>query len=139
MSRRVVRFFMRGGGILLLLGRSGHLQAKSCFLVNRLVKRYFDLHESCGAIAKPKNRYAFGSGATLKTTYNKQPPAGPSPPSPPAVLRPGHSYVINVGGCAIETGMAGLEVSGMLCSTDTIFSYLQSEKNCPIGFYVAIS
>ena len=38
--------------------------------------------------------YAFGSGATLKTTYAHQPPAGPSPPSPPAVLAPGHAYII---------------------------------------------
>ncbi|KUJ10965.1 uncharacterized protein LY89DRAFT_253129 [Mollisia scopiformis] len=33
--------------------------------------------------------YAFGSGATPQTTYNHQPPAGPSPPQPPAVLKPG--------------------------------------------------
>jgi hypothetical protein len=83
--------------------------------------------------------YAFGSGATLQTTYANQPPAGPSPPSPPGVLSPGNAYTINVGGCAIETGMAGLEVSGMLCSPDTTFAYLQSSQKCPIGFYVAIS
>jgi hypothetical protein len=83
--------------------------------------------------------YAFGSGATEETTYAHQPPPGPSPPSPPAVLSPGHAYIINVGGCAIQTGMSGLEVSGMLCSNDTNFSYLQSEQECPIGFYVAIS
>jgi hypothetical protein len=83
--------------------------------------------------------YAFGSGATLETTYANQPPPGPSPPSPPAVLSPGHAYIINVGGCAIQTGMDSLEVSGMLCSSDTTFSYLQSEQGCPIGFYVVIS
>ncbi|KAE8445344.1 hypothetical protein EG329_013466 [Mollisiaceae sp. DMI_Dod_QoI] len=49
--------------------------------------------------------YAFGSGATPQTTYNQQPPAGPSPPQPPAVLQPGNAYTINVGGCAIEEGM----------------------------------
>ena len=38
--------------------------------------------------------YAFNSGATDKTTYNKQPPPGPSPPSPPAVLAPGNAYTI---------------------------------------------
>lgn len=47
--------------------------------------------------------------------------------------------MINVGGCAIEEGMKGLEVSGMLCSTDTTFTYLQSAQTCPIGFFVAIS
>jgi Ubiquitin 3 binding protein But2 C-terminal domain len=83
--------------------------------------------------------YAFGTGATLQTTYNHQPPAGPSPPSPPAVLSPGHAYTINVGDCGIQTGMTSLEVSGALCSTDTYFSYLQSSAQCPIGFYVAIS
>jgi hypothetical protein len=35
--------------------------------------------------------------------------------------------------------MTGLEVSGMLCSTDSTFDFLQSEEGCPIGFYVAIS
>ncbi|KAF4637034.1 hypothetical protein G7Y89_g1032 [Cudoniella acicularis] len=35
--------------------------------------------------------YAFGSGATAKTTYNNQPPAGPSPPQPPSTLMPGNA------------------------------------------------
>ncbi|KIM98430.1 hypothetical protein OIDMADRAFT_181812 [Oidiodendron maius Zn] len=83
--------------------------------------------------------YAFGSGATLETTYANQPPPGPSPPSPPAILSPGNAYTINVGGCGIQTGMTGLEVSGMLCSPDSTFTYLQSSETCPIGFYVAIS
>ncbi|KAH8594937.1 ubiquitin 3 binding protein But2 C-terminal domain-containing protein [Bisporella sp. PMI_857] len=83
--------------------------------------------------------YAFGSGATKTTTYNKQPPAGPSPPQPPAVLKPGNAYTINVGGCAIEKGMSSLTVSGMLCSADTSFWYKQSDEKCPIGFFVSIS
>ena len=84
--------------------------------------------------------YAFGSGATSKTTYNNQPPAGPSPPQPPAVLSPGNAYIINVGGCAVTADMTeGLEVSGALCSTDTYFSFLESSSTCPIGFFVAIS
>ncbi|KAL5327237.1 hypothetical protein ACEPPN_004929 [Leptodophora sp. 'Broadleaf-Isolate-01'] len=83
--------------------------------------------------------YAFGTGATEQTTYNKQPPPGPSPPQPPAVLSPGNAYTINVKGCAIETGMARLEVSGLLCSPDTTFTFLQSDKKCPIGFFVAIT
>ena len=83
--------------------------------------------------------YALGAGATPQTTYDHQPPAGPSPPSPPAVLSPGHAYIINVGGCAIQTGMPKLEVSGMLCSPDSTFAYLQNKHTCPIGFYVAIS
>jgi len=83
--------------------------------------------------------YAFGTGATKQTTYNKQPPPGPSPSQPPAILKPGNAYTINVGGCAIEMGMAGLEVSGLLCSTDTTFIFSQSDKKCPMGFFVAIS
>jgi len=84
--------------------------------------------------------YAFNSGATDKTTYNKQPPAGPSPPSPPSVLSPGHGYVINAGPCFIPEGQESMEVSGALCSTDTYFSYLQTaDDGCPIGFYVIIS
>jgi hypothetical protein len=54
-------------------------------------------------------------------------------------LRPGHRYIIHPGSCAITTGMSGLEVSGMLCSSDTTFAYLQSSQKCPIGFYVTIS
>lgn len=84
--------------------------------------------------------YAFNSGATERTTYNNQPPPGPSPPSPPAVLAPGNAYVINAGPCSIPEGQAQMEVSGALCSTDTEFVYEQTEDcGCPIGFYVVIS
>ena len=84
--------------------------------------------------------YAFNTGATDKTTYNQQPPPGPSPPSPPAVLEPGNAYIINAGPCFIPEGQASMEVSGALCSPDSYFSYLQSAKfGCPIGFYVTIS
>ncbi|OCK75475.1 hypothetical protein K432DRAFT_408987 [Lepidopterella palustris CBS 459.81] len=34
-------------------------------------------------------------GATQDTTYNKQPPPGPSPPSPPSDLKPGNAYTVN--------------------------------------------
>ncbi|KAL1639698.1 hypothetical protein SLS58_007596 [Diplodia intermedia] len=83
--------------------------------------------------------YAFGSGATDETTWNNQPPAGPSPPSPPAVLAPGNAYVINAGDCGVQAGQGSLEVSGMLCSSDTTFEYFQDSDLCPIGFYVVIS
>jgi len=84
--------------------------------------------------------YAFNSGATEKTTYNNQPPPGPSPPSPPAVLAPGNAYVINAGPCFIPEGQASMEVSGALCSPDTDLAYFQTESaGCPIGFYVVIS
>ena len=84
--------------------------------------------------------YAFNTGATVGTTYNHQPPPGPSPPSPPAVLAPGHAYTINVGPCSIPQGQASMEVSGALCSPDTSFTYLQTaDLLCPIGFYVVIT
>jgi hypothetical protein len=84
--------------------------------------------------------YAFGSGATSQTTYANQPPAGPNPPNPPAVLSPGNAYVINVGPCGVQADQTGgLEVSGALCSPDTTFSFLESEMECPIGFFVTIS
>lgn len=47
--------------------------------------------------------------------------------------------MINVGPCGIQPGMSGLEVSGLLCSPDTTFVYQQSQKRCPIGFYVTIT
>jgi len=83
--------------------------------------------------------YAFGVGATEQTTFQNQPPAGPSPPQPPSLLTPGNAYVINVGPCGIQPGMKGMEVSGLLCSPDTTFVYQQSEKKCPIGFFVTIT
>jgi hypothetical protein len=84
--------------------------------------------------------YAFGSGANDTTTYNHQPPPGPSPPFPPPVITPGAAYTINVGGCGIQPGMSGLGVSGMLCSTDTTFLFLQTTQlGCPFGFYVSIT
>ena len=84
--------------------------------------------------------YSFFTGATNETTYNTQPPPGPSPLNPPAVLAPGNAYVINAGPCFIPPGVSSMEVSGKLCSPDTSFSYLQNANNgCPIGFYVIIS
>ncbi|KAH8648280.1 ubiquitin 3 binding protein But2 C-terminal domain-containing protein [Tricladium varicosporioides] len=83
--------------------------------------------------------YAFDSGATLKTTYNNQPPPGPSPPQPPAVLSPGNAYIINVGDCGIQRGQKSMTVSGKLCSTDTTFVFRQSSDVCPLGFFVVIS
>jgi hypothetical protein len=83
--------------------------------------------------------YAFGVGATEETTYQNQPPAGPSPPQPPSLLTPGNAYVINVGPCGIQPGMEGMEVIGLLCSNDTTFVYQQSERKCPIGFFVTIT
>ncbi|KAN0114441.1 hypothetical protein V8E51_003985 [Hyaloscypha variabilis] len=83
--------------------------------------------------------YAFGVGATEETTYQNQPPAGPSPPQPPSPLTPRNAYVINVGPCGIQPGMEGMEVSGLLCSNDTTFVYQPSERKCPIGFFVTIT
>jgi Ubiquitin 3 binding protein But2 C-terminal domain len=84
--------------------------------------------------------YAFGTGATEDTTFQNQPPPGSSPPMPPTVLTPGNAYVINVGPCGIQSGMPGLEVSEVLCSSDTTFVYQQSRQaKCPIGFYVTIT
>ncbi|KAK8218497.1 ubiquitin 3 binding protein But2 C-terminal domain-containing protein [Phyllosticta capitalensis] len=83
--------------------------------------------------------YAFGTGATDETTWNNQPAAGPSPPSPPATLSPGNAYIINAGDCGVQAGAGSLEVSGMLCSNDTTFEYFQTSAKCPIGFYVEIS
>ncbi|KAK7550738.1 ubiquitin 3 binding protein But2 C-terminal domain-containing protein [Phyllosticta citricarpa] len=83
--------------------------------------------------------YAFGTGANDSTTWNNQPAPGPSPPSPPATLSPGKSFIINAGDCGVQAGQGSLEVSGMLCSNDTTFEYFQNSGKCPIGFYVVIS
>lgn len=83
--------------------------------------------------------YAFDSGATEKTTYNAQPPPGPSPPQPPAVLKPGNAYIINVGDCGIQPGQKKMIVSGALCSADTTFVFKQDSNTCPLGFFVVIS
>ncbi len=45
--------------------------------------------------------YAFRVGATEKTTYQNQPPAGPSPPQPSSLSTPGNAYVIDIGLCGI--------------------------------------
>ena len=79
-------------------------------------------------------------GATDQTTYNNQPPPGPSPPFPPAVMAPGNAYVINSAPCLMPPGVESMEVSGKLCSADTSLSYLQDANNgCPIGFYVILN
>ncbi|PMD34451.1 hypothetical protein L207DRAFT_547606 [Hyaloscypha variabilis F] len=58
---------------------------------------------------------------------------------PPSLLTTGNAYVINVGPCGIQPGMEGMEVIGLLCSNDTTFVYQQSERKCPIGFFVTIT
>jgi hypothetical protein len=73
------------------------------------------------------------------TTFNKQPRAGPSPPNPPPVMKPGNSYVINSAPCGIPPGIGKVTVSGSLCSKDTTFTYKQSDKLCPLGFYVVLT
>ncbi|KAL0929719.1 uncharacterized protein CTRU02_215362 [Colletotrichum truncatum] len=83
--------------------------------------------------------YAIGAGATAKTTYKQQPAAGPNPPSPPAVLAPGNAYIINSAPCGLPAGLTKpVTVSGMLCSSDTTFNFLNSDATCPIGFFVEL-
>lgn len=83
--------------------------------------------------------YSVSAGAMTETTYNKQPEAGPNPPSPPAVLAPGNAYVINSAPCGLPPNLTEpVTVSGILCSPDTTFRFLQSDKKCPMGFFVEL-
>jgi len=77
--------------------------------------------------------------AFFHSRFNTQPPPGPSPPQPPAVLEPGNAYIINRGPCGIEPGSKGMTVSGMLCSKDTTLLFQQTDAKCPLGFFVEIS
>jgi hypothetical protein len=82
--------------------------------------------------------YAIGVGAVPGvTTYNNQPAPGPNPPSPPPVMKPGNSYIINSAPCGFPPEVTGsVTVSGSLCSKDTTLIFKQSDKICPLGFYV---
>lgn len=83
--------------------------------------------------------YNVTSGATEETTYNHQPEPGPSPPNPPPTMSPGHAYVINSAPCGFPPGLKEpVLVSGMLCSPDTTFEFFQSDKKCPLGFFVEL-
>jgi hypothetical protein len=85
--------------------------------------------------------YAVGSGAQPGvTTYANQPAPGPSPPTPPPVMTPGHSYIINSAPCGIPAQLPGpVTVSGSLCSSDTALVFEQSTDLCPLGFFVVLS
>ncbi|GKT95754.1 GPI anchored cell wall protein [Colletotrichum tofieldiae] len=88
--------------------------------------------------------YAIGVGAVAgQTTYNRQPAPGPSPPNPPPIMTPGHSYcsqIINSAPCGIPATVPGsVTVSGSLCSPDTTFSFYQSNDGCPLGFFVVLT
>ena len=84
--------------------------------------------------------YAFGTGAVEGvTTYNDQPAAGPSPPNPPSVMRPGNSYIVNSAPCGIPPYAGTVTVSGSLCSKDTTFLFKQGELFCPLGFYIVLT
>jgi Ubiquitin 3 binding protein But2 C-terminal domain len=78
--------------------------------------------------------YAIRVGATVATTYKNQPAPGPNPSTPPPVMQPGNSYVINSAPCSVPAGIPPVTVSGMLCSPDTDFIFYQSASTCPIGF-----
>ncbi|KAL9084399.1 MAG: hypothetical protein Q9165_008113 [Trypethelium subeluteriae] len=82
--------------------------------------------------------YPSGVGATTATTWNTRPAGGGSPPSAPSVIRPGHAYVINRGGCEVRE-WEYLLVSGMMCSNDTRLEYFQDYNPCPIGLFVTVS
>ncbi|EFQ25160.1 hypothetical protein CGRA01v4_06501 [Colletotrichum graminicola] len=85
--------------------------------------------------------YAIGAGAVAgQTTYNKQPAPGPSPPNPPPIMTPGHSYIINSAPCGIPADVPGsVTVSGSLCSPDTNFVFEENTKGCPLGFFVVLT
>ncbi|KAF2712987.1 hypothetical protein K504DRAFT_461579 [Pleomassaria siparia CBS 279.74] len=85
--------------------------------------------------------YAIGVGAVSGvTTYKNQPAPGPSPPNPPPVMTPGNSYIVNSAPCGIPSDVPGcVTVSGSLCSKDTTFLFEQSDKFCPLGFYVVFT
>jgi len=86
--------------------------------------------------------YLTGSGANGETTYNKQPTPGPSPPFPPAVMLPGHTYTIADLPCGILPGSGGQTVAGALCSSDSGVSWEQTgpvvNGGCPVGFFVVV-
>ncbi|ORY64853.1 ubiquitin 3 binding protein But2 C-terminal domain-containing protein [Pseudomassariella vexata] len=84
--------------------------------------------------------YAIGVGAVVgQTTYQNQPAPGPSPPNPPPVLKPGHSYVVNSAPCGIPAEAGTVTVSGSLCSPDTTFIFKQCGEQCPMGFFVVLT
>ncbi|KAF1925503.1 uncharacterized protein M421DRAFT_423597 [Didymella exigua CBS 183.55] len=84
--------------------------------------------------------YDINAGAVPgETTYAKQPRPGPSPPNPPPVMKPGNSYIVNSAPCGIPPGIGPVTVSGSLCSKDTTFLFKQSQKACPVGFYVVLT
>lgn len=84
--------------------------------------------------------YDINAGAVPgETTYAKQPRPGPSPSNPPPVMKPGNSYIVNSAPCGIPPGIGPVTVSGSLCSNDTTFIFRQSQKTCPVGFYVVLT
>lgn len=84
--------------------------------------------------------YDINAGAVPgETTYANQPRAGPSPPNPPPIMKPGNSYVVNAAPCGIPPGIGPVTVSGSLCSKDTTFLFRQSSRVCPVGFYVVLT
>lgn len=84
--------------------------------------------------------YDINAGAVPgETTYAQQPRPGPSPPNPPPVMKPGNSYIVNSAPCGIPPGIGPVTVSGSLCSKDTTFLFKQSQKFCPLGFYVVLT
>jgi hypothetical protein len=84
--------------------------------------------------------YDINAGAVAgETTFNNQPRPGPSPPNPPSTIKPGNSYVVNSSPCGIPPNIGKVTVSGSLCSKDTTLLFKQSNRTCPLGFYVVLT
>jgi hypothetical protein len=84
--------------------------------------------------------YDINAGAVAgETTYSHQPRPGPSPPNPPATMKPGNSYIINAAPCGMPPNIGKVTVSGSLCSKDSTLMFKQSDYNCPLGFYVVLT
>ncbi|KAH7128740.1 ubiquitin 3 binding protein But2 C-terminal domain-containing protein [Dendryphion nanum] len=87
--------------------------------------------------------YLTGFGSDDKTTYNRQPLLGPSPPFPPESMVPGNTYTIATLPCGILPGTGGQTVAGALCSRDTSLKWSQTGPSgnggCPVGFFVVVS
>ncbi|KAF2249021.1 hypothetical protein BU26DRAFT_310520 [Trematosphaeria pertusa] len=118
-------------------------QGKICNLVFDFPRRMEaqGLYEFSGSGKFNFTGYAIGTRAVYGvTTYNNQPPLGPNPPNPPAVMEPGNSYIIKSEPCGIPAGVRGpVTFAFSLCSEDTLFVFEERHSICPLGFYIILT
>ena len=73
------------------------------------------------------------------TTWNNQPDLAHEFVNPPPYMKEGNSYMIAQWRCEPDKDQGPWNMAVTMCSTDSTFSFKQTNERCPLGFYVVLT